>query len=265
MEDFSQYNAEGSTLRKMQLRILEILVEIDRVCRKHDIKYWLDWGTLLGAVRHGGFIPWDDDIDISMLSEDLKRFKEVAPAELSESFFLQTKETDPGYRSPFCKVRDRNSLFITKHEDFSRDYQKGLYVDIFEVVPYPTVNKKLLKFIMHWYKKIYFFFYVKNDVTLKNHIASITFPIMKLGLDVLWGILNIGKKNRIGLEKHFSPGISYTRDMVFPLKDIEFEGKVFLGPAHPDQCLTEAYGDFMQVPPKEKRVTHIIHVEMKEP
>lgn len=263
MEDLSQYNAEGSTLRKMQLRILDILIEIDKICRKHDIKYWIDWGTLLGAVRHKGYIPWDDDIDISMPSEDLSRFKEIAPKELPDNLFMQTKETDPSYRSPFCKVRDRNSFFVTKHEDFTRDYQKGLYVDIFEMVPYPTVNKKLQKFIMHWYKKIYFFFYVKNDVTIKNHIATITFPIMKLGLDIVWGICNLRKKDRMGLEKHFAPGGSYTKDMVFPIKDIEFEGHMFCGPAHPEQCLTESYGDYMTLPPKEKRISHIIYVDIK--
>lgn len=262
MEDLSKYNAEGTTLRKTQLRILDILVEIDKVCRKHNIKYWLDWGTLLGAVRHGGFIPWDDDIDISMLTEDYNRFKEIAVKELPDNLFLQTKETDPSYRTPLCKVRDRNSFFITKHDDFTRDYQKGLYVDVFEVVPYPNVNKKLLKFIMHWLKKTDFFFYTKNDITLKNHIASITFPIIKFGMNVIWGILNLGKKGRLGLEKHFSPGISYSKEMVFPLKDIEFEGKTFLGPADPDKCLTEAYGDYMQLPPKEKRMNHLIYVDI---
>ena len=82
MEDYSKYNGDGTTLRKMQLRILDILVEIDRICRKHDIKYWIDFGSLLGAVRHGGFIPWDDDIDVAMPSEDYQRFLEIAPKEL---------------------------------------------------------------------------------------------------------------------------------------------------------------------------------------
>lgn len=262
MEDLSQYNAEGTTLRKMQLRILDILVEIDKVCRKHDITYWLDWGTLLGAVRHGGFIPWDDDVDISMPTEDLKRFLEIAPKELPDNLFMQTKETDPSYRMSFCKIRDLNSFFVTQHDDFTRDYKKGLFVDIFEVVPYPTVNRKLLKKIMRWYKKIYFFRAVKQDITLKNLLATLSFPFIKIGLDIVWGLLNLKPKNHIGLEKHFSPGISYTPDMVFPLKDITFEGKVFSGPAHPEQCLTEAYGDFMQVPPKEKRGSHIIYLEM---
>ena len=89
MEDFSCYNGEGTELRKMQIRILEIMVEIDKLCRKHDIKYWLDGGTLLGAVRHGGFIPWDDDLDICMMQEDYEKFIEIAPKELPEHLLLQ--------------------------------------------------------------------------------------------------------------------------------------------------------------------------------
>ena len=265
MEDFSQYNPEGSTLRKMQLRILDILVEIDRVCRKHDINYWIDFGTLLGAVRHGGFIPWDDDLDIAMTSEDLKRFMEVAPKELPPSLFLQTKSTDPSYTMLVNKVRDKNSFFVTQHEDFTKNYQKGLYVDIFEVLPYPKVPQKIQKGIMRWYKKIYFFYSVKQEVNLKNHLATLFFPLIKFGLDIIWGICNLLPKSQLGYEKRFSPyGNSYTREMVFPLKEINFEGKTVMGPAQPNQYLTSIYHNYMSIPTKEKRITHIIHVELNE-
>ena len=70
MDDFSKFNGEGTVLRRAQMREVAILQEVDKICRKHGIKYWIDFGTLLGAVRHGGFIPWDDDLDISMLSSD---------------------------------------------------------------------------------------------------------------------------------------------------------------------------------------------------
>ena len=76
-EDLSKYNPEGSILRRAQLRELEILIEVDKICRKHNIEYFLDWGTLLGAVRHGGFIPWDDDIDISVRRKDYSRLCKV--------------------------------------------------------------------------------------------------------------------------------------------------------------------------------------------
>lgn len=261
MEDFSQYNGEGTTLRKVQLKLVDMLLEIDKICRKHDIKYWLDFGTLLGAVRHEGFIPWDDDLDIAMPTEDLHRFIKVAPKELPESLFLQTKNSDPTFRRSLNKLRDNNSIFITKHEDFTKNYHKGLFIDLFEVVPYPDINTKLQKFILKWYLKTTGFFIVKQDVTLKNHIATIVFPIIRAGLHVFWKILNLKPKNKLGYEKHFTVyGNSYTKDMVYPLKDISFEGHTFRAPADPDRYLTSIYGDYMKIPPKEKRATHIIHV-----
>ena len=83
-------------LRSCQLKQLSILEEIDKICKRHNIEYWLDGGSLLGAIRHGGFIPWDDDIDIAMSLEDEKRFEQIAPKELPEWLFLQTPATDPG-------------------------------------------------------------------------------------------------------------------------------------------------------------------------
>lgn len=264
MEDFSEYNGEGTTLRRIQLRLVDILVEIDKICRKHDINYWIDFGSLLGAVRHGGFIPWDDDIDVAMPTDDMHRFLEIAPKELPDFLFLQTRETEPNFRRTLRRVRDNNSLFITKNEDFTKEYHKGLYIDLFEVVPYPTVNRKLQKTIMHWYSKTTIFFFIKHDVTLKNHIAAITFPIIRAGLHILWAMLNLKPKNKLGYEKHFSVyGNSYSKDMVFPLKDITFEEHSFRAPADPDRYLTSIYGNYMTIPPKEKRATHIIHVSFQ--
>lgn len=86
---------------------LEILKKIDEVCKKHNINYWLDSGTLLGAVRHQGFIPWDDDIDIGMLREDYEKFLKVAQKDLGDDYFLQTRSTDKNYPLVFAKVRKK--------------------------------------------------------------------------------------------------------------------------------------------------------------
>ena len=99
LEQFKQQQ-----LRTCQLKQLGILEEIDRICRKHNISYWLDGGSLLGAVRHGGFIPWDDDIDIAMPQDDARRFAEVAPKELPSTLRLQTPDTE-NTREPIMKVR----------------------------------------------------------------------------------------------------------------------------------------------------------------
>jgi len=261
MEDFSQYNGEGTILRKVQLRLVDMLVEIDKICRKHNIQYWIDFGTLLGAIRHKGFIPWDDDVDVTMPTEDLLRFLEIAPKELPSSLFLQTKTSDPSFRRTLNKIRDNHSLYITPNEDFSKDYHKGLFIDLFELVPYPTVKSKLQKAIMRWYMKTTSFYFVKQEITLKNHLASLTFPIIRAGLHVLWMLLNLKPKNKVGYEKHFSVyGNSYSKDMIYPLKDISFEGHVFRAPANPDRYLTSIYGDYMKIPPEEKRRIHMAQV-----
>lgn len=131
-------------LRRCQLKQLTILEEIDRICRKHNISYWLDGGSLLGAVRHGGFIPWDDDIDIAMPLDDAKRFAQVAPSELRQGLVLQDPETELT-REPIMKVRDTNSFYVEANDDFSLPYGKGLYVDIFPFIAYPNVSRAFCK------------------------------------------------------------------------------------------------------------------------
>ena len=247
-------------MRKVQLRLVEMLVEIDKICQKHGIQYWIDFGTLLGAVRHKGFIPWDDDLDIAFPSAELKRFIEIAPKELPDWLFLQTKKSDPSFGRTLNKIRDKNSLYIMPNEDFSKDYNKGIFIDLFEVCPYPNVNRKLQKAIMKWYKKVFGFYVYKQNVTLKNLLAAISFPIIKLFLNVLWGILNVRRKNKLGYEKHFNVyGNSYDKDMIFPLKSISFEDQMFPCPTDPDRYLTSIYGDYMKIPPQEKRRIHRLY------
>ena len=114
-------------LRRCQLKQLSILEEIDRICRKHQIGYWLDGGTLLGAVRHKGFIPWDDDIDIAMRQEDLERFIKVAPSELREGLFLQTPQNEPDSKEPIVKVRDLNSFYVEGADNFAADRRASMW------------------------------------------------------------------------------------------------------------------------------------------
>ena len=117
---------ENKNLRKAQLIMFNLLKELDKVCKKNNINYWLDSGTLLGAVRHKGFIPWDDDIDICMLEKDYKKFLKIAKKELSENVFLQTEETDKNYIwFPYAKLRDRNSVFIEEGQKQNELFHQG--------------------------------------------------------------------------------------------------------------------------------------------
>ena len=109
MEDFSRYNGEGTQLRKAQLRMLEILKAVDAICRKHQIDYWLDAGTLLGAVRHKGFIPWDDDIDIAIRREDYPRMREILQQELPENLVFVDWTTDKNFFDACGRVKMRST------------------------------------------------------------------------------------------------------------------------------------------------------------
>ena len=126
-----RFNPDGSPLRRMQMCMLEMVSELDRVCRKYDIPYFLYGGTLLGAMRHDGFIPWDDDLDVGLLRPDYLRLMKVLPAELPEHIALQTNDTDPNYFYFFAKLRNRRSL-LEEPSPYDRVFrERGVFIDIF--------------------------------------------------------------------------------------------------------------------------------------
>ena len=111
----------------------EILIEFDRICRKHGLTYFLAYGTLLGAVRHKGFIPWDDDIDTLMPYDDFKRLREIPSSEWKHPFFLQNSESDKNYPLCFSKVRNSNTTLITE-ESAHLDINQGVDIDIYPLL-----------------------------------------------------------------------------------------------------------------------------------
>lgn len=118
-------------LRKMQLLQLEMLKEFDRICRKNSLKYTLSGGSMLGAIRHKGFIPWDDDIDVTMLREDYEKFCEVVHAELdTEKYFFQTMDTDPEYRMAFGRILLNGTSFIRVGQEHMKS-KTGVFIDVF--------------------------------------------------------------------------------------------------------------------------------------
>ena len=123
-------------LKKYELKVLD---EIDRICRKHNIKYYLAYGSALGAVRHKGFIPWDDDIDLCMLSSDLIRFKKICKQELSDNYYYQDKLTDKYYYNFWSKVGMENTTWMPK--DHIVDCKYGVCVDIFPMFPVKSGKK----------------------------------------------------------------------------------------------------------------------------
>lgn len=141
-------------LRKLQLVELELLVEFDRICRKHNIRYSLTGGTLLGAVRHKGFIPWDDDADISMLRSEYDRFRLVCKMELDSKFYFQDMENTNGYRWGYGKLRKKGTVFLRENQEHM-PYEQGVFIDIFprDGVPDGFIKWKIHKFFCYCVRK----------------------------------------------------------------------------------------------------------------
>lgn len=257
----AEYNK--NILRKCQLKQLDILTEVDRICRKHHITYWLDGGTLLGAVRHGGFIPWDDDMDIAMPLEDYKRFVEVAPKELPSHLFLQTEKTDPSIINCLTKIRDLNSFYVEFRDDFNAPYQKGLYIDITPFIDFPTKFRKLTKKVTRSLSVANHILGSQHYYTFRAFAEFFYFSFKYAVCRGLWSILSAvgGKGKYISCITNTNGyGIMHLNEGIFPVKTIKFEDKEFYAPHNPDLYLTEVFGDYMTIPPVEKRKIHAVYM-----
>lgn len=131
MSEINVIELTSEQLRHMQLLQLDILKEFDRICRKYNLKYTLCGGSMLGAVRHKGFIPWDDDIDVSLLRDDYEKFCEICKTELdADKFFLQTMDTDPEYRLIYGRILLNGTAYVRAGQEHI-NAKNGIFIDIF--------------------------------------------------------------------------------------------------------------------------------------
>lgn len=247
---------------------LIILKEIKRICEKYNLTYFLCGGTCLGAVRHKGFIPWNDDIDIAMPIEDLKKFKIICDKEFNGKFFYQDFETDINYYYPFTKIRMNNTTFITYNSQNHHIHQ-GFWVDIF-----PIVKKSKSKFInrtrsallrfsktfqmndfMNGYKPIRDEF---GDKKVKMIKFFGSFPT-RIGVLFHKFLLSLSMKNpKPGDDLYlvFMNFLDVPPNIYSELIDCIFEDDQFKIPKEYDKYLTTKYGEYMKLPPIEERNTH---------
>ncbi|NPA61741.1 MAG: LicD family protein [Epsilonproteobacteria bacterium] len=252
---------EPKILREAQLIMLDILVEFDKICRKHNLKYWLDSGTLLGAVRHGGFIPWDDDIDISMPLEDYKKFEKIALNELSDTIFFQTNTTDPKFPFDYIKLRSNRAKIVEFHEKGKEiKYHQGVFVDIF-----PMLNIPNSEFHYKFYSDI---FALIRRVSAKSLHTPDGKDMPKIRHQLQNSLLLMHQKGEskviYGGEM---PDVSawFDYDKIFPLQEMRFEGINFYVPNDPHHYLENIYSfNYMELPPPEGRVTHAHSMEVVE-
>ena len=247
-------------LRAVQMKELAILREIHQVCQRNGIDYWLDGGTMLGAMRHGGFIPWDDDIDIAMRKTDIPRFVEAARRELPEWLYLQTPDEDPS-RLPMLKVRDLGSFLVEAGDDFAQSYPKGLFVDIFPLEPYPNISRSLCRSITRGYCRANGILQARHYYSLRSCLELPWFAAKRAWYRLCWTMvraLRPGTTNFGNVIETNGYGVMHRTDDIFPVKPIQFEGETFMGPANPDQYTRNIYNDYMTLPPVDKRKIHAL-------
>lgn len=256
MKDINSFNVEGTLLREHQNRMLEMLIYFDSVCRSNNIPYWLSSGTLLGAVRHGGFIPWDDDVDVEMMRKDYLKLSAILKED--ERYDLQNPETDRFYVHPYGKLRDRNSLIEESGQDVKYKY-RGIYIDIF-VMEYSHFLPAFLHDKLTWRLLLF-------GSKIKSKSGELTFFALKKALNILISLTRFfekfvpGKKLRHTLGAGFSTKLR-CKQKIFPLKEIKFEKFYFLAPADTDYYLRKCFGDYMKLPNLDKIVAHVINVKL---
>ena len=257
---------ERELLRKVQLTQLEIAKEIRRVCDENNIGYFLCCGTLLGAVRHQGFIPWDDDLDLGMLRPDYEKFCRIAPEKLGKRFCLQSWYTDDKYALPFVKVRMRGTEFLEAKA--TRLQENGFFVDIFPFdnapegeEPRRVYTKRLgdlfrMKLMkcgwkpwmdgdkINWKKRLGYGLYQLKALTLGSDAISAEYDA--LAASPAEGTHLCRQRGLYRLE-------CYNRNWYESFVEIPFEGEAFRVPENYDAVLRTQFGDYMILPPEDER------------
>lgn len=250
-----RFSPVGSDLQKHQSKLLEILIYIDSICRDNQIDYWLSSGTALGAVRHGGFIPWDDDVDIEMTYKDYKRFEKIMLKD--NKYVIQTRRTDPFYAAPYAKVRDTETIIDEHPQDWNYKF-KGVYVDVFIIEKNPSLliaaffSRVIWRLILEGGNARSS--YQKRSFSIKKKIIYYFRAIFRFVLVCL-----PTKKYRHTLGAGFNRNLRYLNE-IYPLKDAVFEGHVFRIAGNWDAYLTRLYGDYMSLPEMSNIHTHVSHL-----
>ena len=262
---------EDKTIAAAQKVMLEILQEIHKICVENNITYWLEAGTLLGAVRHKGFIPWDDDCDISMPRADYEKFLKVARSKLPKDMFLQTKDTDKEYPLPWAKVRKNDTLLVESGETGKENYHHGIFVDIF---PYDYYKYKWAIKLMEWCRT----FKDKKNKYPKGSayrviVTIYTNIIMALPVRIVVFIVKFFKKHKEIVCCNDGEFFTYAiegenvrltkKEDIIPTKLVNnvFENKDFFIPNNPDRVLKANFGaSYMSLPPVEQRKTHAKYI-----
>lgn len=243
-------------LRELQLTELEILKEFSRFCKRNGLKYFLSSGSLLGAIRHKGFIPWDDDIDVYMPYEDYNKFMAMYPSD--SRYMAADWNKEEQYFFPFGKLIDRETVLL--HPGYPLQGVMGAYIDIFPLGGYSDKESPKL----FWERNVildecWYDYYIAKDI-LGDWVPDIRHSIISERYQhSFYDSETAGARHRL-------PGIRpwcVRKGIYEETVDVEFEGEMFDAPAGYDELLTVRYGDYMKMPPKKLQKAHMFAVYAK--
>lgn len=252
----ARFNPEGSPLRRQQLVMLEMVKVLDRICKKHNIPYFLYGGTLLGAVRHNGFIPWDDDLDVGLMRKDYQRLMKVLPDELPPHIILQTNQTDKNYFYFFAKLRDTRSFLDEGAYDRAFNY-RGIFIDIFpfDKLQLPLQQLKLQSYAYTLYRN------GKGSEAALRKIRALTWFNRKISFPVLRFISRLTGGKTLTYDFGIPFHIVYDEKDIFPLTTHEFEGVQLSVPGDSDHMLRSQFGNYMRLPNLDNVEHHVVTLE----
>lgn len=254
-------------IRSLQLRILQNLMALHRVCEEHNLRYYLWAGSMLGAVRHSGFIPWDDDIDIAMPRRDYDLLMSNAKKWMPEPWEVVSYETDPQkYPLPFAKIQDTSTTLI---ERMHLNYLGGIYIDVFPLdgMPKSKLRQRLHFIHYQWLKKALYF--VHRDPFRHGHGISCWLPLL---CRKIYTMQELQEKIRKLQKTYDYEECSLVVDHDDGLKGIInktslgkptpilFENKIVWGVEKADDYLRQKYGEYLTIPNKEQQRQHNFHL-----
>lgn len=248
----TEYNPEGSIRRKAQLRLLDMLVYLDKICKEQNISYRLGKGNVLGAIRHGGFIPWDDDVDIVLERKDHKKLCNYLKHHSHPQYKLQTFGTDYGYVGAWATLRDLKSEYIQDSRVHTARKYRGLQVDLFSCEN--KVISSLYRFSA-WITVYNNQLFVGRCMPIARMIHIVQYYV----LHPIFRLIGLFFGDRDVYTHTYGTMLmsSHPSKTLYPCKPIMFEGLEFYGPANPSLYCEENYGsNYMVLPDKNKRNHH---------
>lgn len=241
----------------------EILDVIHEVCSAHHLRYSLAYGTLIGAVRHGGFIPWDDDIDIVMPREDYEKLLAIWNNAAPEGYLLQNIATDPDYTNTFSKIRKDHTTFLQDDAEAQKQYHKGIFVDIFPADRVAAgIPARLMQYVACAVNLLYTRGYRSGSGGMIGMAEKLLLAIPRKCRPILRNRSEKFIRKWNGREKlqWFAPSTIewakhyYPADLFDNMTEIPFGGRNYSCVADPDAFLRIDYGDYMELPPESERV-----------